>query len=210
MDLKSVREEYESHPLEIKDLNSNPILELKKWFQAALDHNLSVANACHLSTIGLNGFPQNRVILAKEIQEDGIVFFSHYESKKAMELEANPRASLTFFWKEFNRQVRVWGEVQKTTAQESKDYFKSRPFESQIAAISATQSQPITQQALHQSFNQLKEKYTNQELKAPSNWGGYILKPGGYEFWQGRPSRLHDRFFYKYELNSWKIERLAP
>ena len=209
--LQNLRQEYRSAVLTEQDIDQNPISQFKKWFQQALDAQLYEPNVMTLATATTDGVPSARIVLLKGFDEQGFIFYTNYESHKGRELQENPRAALVFFWAELERQVRIEGEVSKVAADVSTAYFHSRPHGSQIGAMVSPQSQVI--KSLDELENRiiiLKEKYANQEIPRPNHWGGYIVKPTSMEFWQGRPSRLHDRIRYKFVDGSWIIDRLAP
>lgn len=209
MDLKKIKLEYIRDELNVSDLASDPLVQFKKWFQEALKCELSYPNAATLSTIDKDHFPQSRVILIKEINDQGLVFFTNYESAKAQQIQANNKVGLNIFWKELDRQIRVTGRLTKISVSESADYFYSRPRESQISAIASPQSSPVTKEELVKEIERIKKKYP-EKLPMPKNWGGFILRPFKMEFWQGRPNRLHDRFLYEPSSRGHKITRLAP
>ena len=206
MDLKSIKLEYIHNELNIKDLSADPMQQFELWMAQVLEAEVTYPNAAHLSTIGEDGYPSSRVILIKDVKKDGFVFFTNYESNKGREIKKCPKACIAFFWKEFDRQIRIIGELEKVDRLDSEKYFFSRPIESQISAISSPQSAVISKEEL---LDQV-EKTKSQKIKIPDFWGGYILKPKQYEFWQGRPNRLHDRFRYRNANGNWMIERLAP
>ncbi len=219
MDLGNLRQNYKKTALNIKNTAENPIEQFKKWFQEALDADMSAeANAMVLSTVGKNNRPSARVVLLKSI-DDGFVFYSNYESRKGENLEINQYASLTFFWAELERQVRIEGKVEKISEEESNHYFKSRPIESQMGAIASPQSRILnTRDELERHFDSIKKNYEETNfIERPKNWGGYRLIPDYAEFWQGRESRLHDRISYLLKEDGeeryaplWEIVRLAP
>jgi pyridoxamine 5'-phosphate oxidase len=211
MKLSEIRKEYTLKTLDIKDINPNPFYQFKTWFDEAVDAEVLEVNAMCLSTIGLDGFPAGRIVLLKGV-DHGFQFFTNYESTKGKEIQANPKASLTFFWGELERQIRITGTLEKVSEKESDDYFFSRPLGSQIGAWTSPQSQEITDRnILEVKIKELEEKFSTQKISRPSHWGGYRLTPNRFEFWQGRPSRLHDRIcFGLKEDKSWVISRLAP
>jgi pyridoxamine 5'-phosphate oxidase len=213
MDLSSVRKEYKLTSLEEGSVEIQPIAQFEKWFHEAVQANVLEANAMMLSTVSLaSGRPSARIVLLKEVNPEGFVFFTNYKSKKGVELLENPAACLTFFWPELERQVRIEGFVQKTSLKESDDYFRSRPWDSRIGAWTSLQSSTISsREELEKKFQTLSTQFTAQgDIPTPEFWGGYILKPDHVEFWQGRPNRLHDRILYQKENESWKISRLSP
>jgi pyridoxamine 5'-phosphate oxidase len=169
-------------------------------------------NAMTLATASSDGLPAARIVLLKGFDKEGFVFFTNYKSYKGMQLEENPKACLVFFWKELERQVRITGLVKKIPSEESEKYFHSRPAGSQIGAVASPQSQVIeSREWLDETYKKLSDKYKNADVPYPEHWGGYKVLPVIMEFWQGRPSRLHDRIQYTKEENgSWKTERLAP
>jgi pyridoxamine 5'-phosphate oxidase len=209
--LQNLRQEYRSAVLSEQDIDQNPIVQFKIWFQQALDAKLYEPNVMTLATATANGIPSARIVLLKGFDEQGFVFYTNYDSHKGRELQENPRAALVFFWAELERQVRIEGEVCKVAPEVSTEYFHSRPHGSQIGAMVSPQSQVIkSRDELENHIVILKEKYANQVVPRPDHWGGYIVKPTNMEFWQGRPSRLHDRIRYKFVDGSWIIDRLAP
>jgi len=209
MDIASIRKQYSKATLDEHSLAANPFVQFKTWFEQALDCQLDEPTAMHLATVEPNGRPSGRIVLLKGFSEEGFVFFSNYLSRKGLALEKNPHASLTFFWSELERQVRIEGTVTQTTAQASEQYFKSRPVESQIGAIISPQSQKISKQTLLDTYQLYQEKPAL--IQRPMHWGGFVLQPDYFEFWQGRPGRLHDRLvFDKIETKDWQTYRLAP
>lgn len=211
MKLSDIRKDYSLKSLEIKEVSIDPIRQFRIWLDEAIDAEALEVNAMCLSTIGLDGFPNGRIVLLKEL-DYGFVFFTNYESTKGKEIDANPRASITFFWPEIERQVRVTGNLSKISDKESDDYFFSRPYGSQIGAWASPQSREITdREEIEIKQRQVVERFEENPMKRPSYWGGYRLIPKRMEFWQGRPNRLHDRICYEQKKDgSWKISRLAP
>jgi pyridoxamine 5'-phosphate oxidase len=209
--LQNLRQEYRSSELLQQDVDQNPMVQFKTWFSDALNAKLYEPNVMTLATSDLYGKPSARIVLLKGFDEHGFSFYTNYESKKGHELQANPQAALVFFWPELERQVRVEGMVSKLDPQVSTDYFHSRPKGSQIGALVSPQSQVIgSREALEQQVIELKAQYADTEVPRPEHWGGYLLEPQHIEFWQGRPSRLHDRISYELQDGIWIINRLAP
>jgi pyridoxamine 5'-phosphate oxidase len=212
MNIAAIRKEYMQKALLENDVEKNPIDEFTKWWEHAIKSEISEVNAMTLATASMTGLPAARIVLLKGYDHQGFVFFTNYESYKGMQLLENPRACLVFFWKELERQVRITGIVEKVSSAESDEYYQSRPRESRIGAWVSPQSKPIQNRAWLEA-NQLKyqEQFEGKEIARPAHWGGYRVKPVEMEFWQGRPSRLHDRMLYSLEeAGNWKIERLAP
>jgi pyridoxamine 5'-phosphate oxidase len=214
MTIADIRREYTLGGLRRADLDANPIAQFQKWFEQAtkaLAQKEIDVNAATLATADKNGKPSARIILLKGLDECGFTFFTNYSSRKGRELTENPNASLVFYWQQLERQVCIAGLVKKTSREESESYFKSRPRGSQLAAWASNQSDIVADRAaLEAKWSEMEKKFPN-EVPLPPNWGGYVLKPERIEFWQGRASRLHDRFCYtRQKNNSWKLERLAP
>lgn len=207
--LGDLRVNYDMFQLLEKDLPDNPILLYKKWFEEAKNSSIMEPNAMTLGTLDEENKIKLRIVLLKEFNANGFVFFTNYTSDKGKQLIKNDNASLLFFWNELHRQVRVEGNVTKIPREESVAYFNSRPYESRIGALVSNQSEVIeSREILDSKYEQLLEMYP-ENPPCPENWGGYILKPSYFEFWQGRESRLHDRLVYKFEEN-WKTYRLSP
>jgi pyridoxamine 5'-phosphate oxidase len=211
MILANIRKDYSLKSLEIQDVASDPLQQFRYWMEEAIQAEALEVNAMCLSTISKGGFPNSRIVLLKELDQ-GFVFFTNYESSKGKELAASPKASLTFFWPEIERQVRVVGTIGKISEMESDTYFFSRPISSQIGAWASPQSQEIPDRTvIENSQKRLEEEFKLNPIQRPAHWGGYRLIPHRIEFWQGRPSRLHDRISYELEGGTnWKKVRLAP
>ncbi|HEY9281804.1 MAG TPA: pyridoxamine 5'-phosphate oxidase [Eoetvoesiella sp.] len=210
MSIADLRQKYEKNVLLESSLAPTPIEQFAKWFDEALQANVIEPNAMTLATTTTDGRPSARIVLLKGFDERGLVFFTNYESRKGRELAANPYASLLFFWPVLERQVRLEGLIEKIAATESDDYFNSRPLGSRIGAWVSPQSQPITHEELEARTLTLTETLGAHPPRPP-HWGGYRLKPESVEFWQGRPSRLHDRLVYRLDKNQqWTSTRLAP
>ncbi len=206
-----LREDYDKDTLDIKDLNPNPIVQFEYWFDEALGANVPEAHAFMVSTVNAAGKPSARIVLLRNADERGFTFFTNYNSRKGHDIKANPHASASFFWQQLQRQVRVEGIIEKVEAAESDAYFASRPRESQIGAIASAQSEPLqSREALEHRVADLTQQYEGQTIPRPEHWGGYRIKPTAIEFWQGRASRLHDRFLYTLEGTKWGITRLNP
>jgi pyridoxamine 5'-phosphate oxidase len=210
--IADLRKEYSSETLLEKDVASEPIQQFQKWWDQAIETEILEANAMTLATASADGLPSARVVLIKDFDERGFVFYTNYKSYKAEQLEENPKACLVFYWKELERQVRIIGLVEKVSETESNQYFHSRPIGSRIGAWASPQSKVIeNREWLESEFEKRKEEFRDEQVSRPPHWGGYRVKPVIIEFWQGRYSRLHDRIQYSLEENgTWKIERLAP
>lgn len=194
-----------------KTIDRDPIKQFQIWFDEAIAAKLPMPEAMTLATATSDGKPSARMVLLKHVDHDGFVFFTNYNSAKAEQLEANPHAALVFYWSQLDRQVRVEGSVVKTSAQESREYFRTRPRESQIGAWASAQSQAISsREVLEQRARELEELYRDREVDLPEHWGGYRLKPERIEFWKSRIGRLHDRILYQRDATGWSITRLAP
>ena len=212
MDISSLRKEYKKKSLLESDADPNPIRQFQQWWDEATNAGLEEVNAMTLATASADGLPAARIVLLKGFDEQGFVFFSNYESFKGMQLAENPRACLVFFWTGLERQVRITGLVEKTSAEESDAYYNSRPEGSRIGAWASPQSRAIeNREWLENKEGQLLEQFAGRPVPRPSWWGGYRVQPVTIEFWQGRPSRLHDRIQYSRSAdNNWTMERLAP
>lgn len=207
--IKDLRTDYQKSELNVNDLTEEPITLFQQWLSQAITYS-NDANAFVLSTVNSNAVPSSRVLLLRDATEKGFSFFTNYSSRKSQEIEVNPNVCMNFFWPEMERQVRINGSISRLSEQESDDYFNSRPYESRIGAWCSPQSQVIeSREVLENKIQELKKKYPN-EVPRPENWGGYTIVPNEIEFWQGRASRLHDRFLYKKEGENWTINRLAP
>ena len=193
-------------------IDRNPISQFQGWFDDAISAKLPMPDAMSLATVTPDGRPTARMVLLKQVDADGFVFFTNYQSSKARQLEINPYAALVFYWPQFERQVRVEGKVEKTSAEESATYFKTRPRESQIGAWASPQSEVISaREVLEQRAHELAEQYCDREIDCPAHWGGFRLRPDRIEFWKGRVGRLHDRILYELQPDdTWTIKRLAP
>ena len=211
MDLRRVRKEYENRGLYEDDLVSNPIDQFKIWYSEIEEVGYLEPNAMVLSTVDKDCSPSGRNVLLKEIREDGFVFFTNYESKKAIDIENNEKVSLTFSWNELRRQVSVEGTAEKIPESESDEYWAMRPYETKIGSLVSNQSSRISsREELDTAFETQELKWRNTEVPRPHHWGGYKVLPNFIEFWQGRPDRLHDRLRYSWSNDRWILQRLAP
>ena len=210
--IADIRRDYSHQSLSENDVHVNAIMQFAKWWDEAVNSKIDEVNAMTLATASIDALPSARIVLLKEFTDKGFIFFTNYESYKAQQLAENPKACLVFFWKELERQVRITGLIEKLGDQQSDDYFQSRPESSRLGAWASPQSRVIeSRHWLDDKFNEMVSKMKGNEIKRPPFWGGYLVKPVVIEFWQGRPSRLHDRIQYTLEENGgWKIERLAP
>ena len=194
------------------EIERDPIRQFQLWYDDAIAAGLPMPDAMSLSTVTPDGRPTARMVLLKQVDAEGFVFFTNYNSNKAKQLEINPYAALVFHWTQLERQVRVEGKVSKTPAEESSAYFKTRPRESQIGAWASPQSEVVSaREVLEQRAQELAEQYCDREIDCPAHWGGFRLAPDRIEFWKGRVGRLHDRILYELQPDeSWTIKRLAP
>jgi pyridoxamine 5'-phosphate oxidase len=211
MDLGDLRNEYSGAPFRRSDLDPDPVRQFARWFGQAREVAQPEVNACALATAGLDGRPTARTVLLKYFDADGFVFFTNMESRKAREIAENPSVAMLFFWQTLERQVSVRGGAERISATEAMRYFARRPRGSQLGAWVSEQSAVITSRSvLEMKLDELKRKFAAGEVPLPSFWGGYRVRPEEIEFWQGRASRLHDRFRYRLIDDAWVIERLAP
>jgi pyridoxamine 5'-phosphate oxidase len=212
MAIANLRREYHLAGLRRADLDPDPIVQFQKWFDRATGAESAEANAATLATADKKGLPSARIVLLKGVDRRGFTFFSNYESRKGRELAVNPQAALVFYWPTQERQVCIAGDVAKLSREESEAYFRTRPKGSRLAAWASRQGEVVENRAVLESrWKELQAKYRGGEVPMPAYWGGYILSPVRIEFWQGRPSRLHDRFCYtKRPDRTWRIERLSP
>jgi pyridoxamine 5'-phosphate oxidase len=200
-----------SEALDEQTIDRDPINQFKRWFDDAIASGMKLPEAMTLATATRDGRPSARVVLLKDVDNDGFVFYTNYRSAKARDLEANPQAALVFYWSQFDRQVRVEGTVERVSAEESRTYFKTRPRESQIGAWASPQSDIIeNRELLETRVAELEQLYGDGEIECPEHWGGYRVKPTRIEFWKSRLGRLHDRIVYQRDGTQWNINRLAP
>jgi pyridoxamine 5'-phosphate oxidase len=211
MSIADLRKDYSRASLSETDVLADPMAQFSKWFHEALAAEVPEANAMSVSTAGKNGRPSSRILLIKDVDARGFTWFTNYNSRKGLDLRENPYAALLFYWIELERQVRIEGRVERLTAAENDSYFYSRPVGSQLGAIASSQSQPIdSREKLEERIAEVARQYGDKPVR-PEHWGGYRLVPDHIEFWQGRPSRLHDRILYTLEQDGrWKRSRLQP
>ena len=214
MDIANIRRQYGTDQLHKEDLASDPISQFQLWLSQAIESKLFTdPTAMNVATVDQDGMPSQRIVLLKEYDEKGFVFYTNLGSNKAEQLSQSPKICLHFAWLGLERQVIIRGEAEKLSVSEATKYFLSRPHDSQLAAWASKQSKPVMgRKMLEQAFEQMKHKFSKGEVPLPSFWGGYRVKPISVEFWQGRDNRLHDRFLYTQDASSqaWNIERLQP
>ena len=210
--IADIRKDYQLQSLLEKDIAHDPFAQFNTWWDDAVKSELDEINAMTLATASATGVPSARTVLLKSVSEEGFVFFTNYNSKKAKELEENPNGCLVFFWKELERQIRITGKVEKVSAVESDEYFNSRPEGSRIGAWASPQSSVIaSREIIEENITKYQQQFADGQIVRPPYWGGYKVMPTVIEFWQGRPNRLHDRILYSMmQDKNWKIERLAP
>lgn len=210
-DIADLRRQYGRAQLKREDLDPSPFVQFHKWMGEAVDVKLIDANAMSLATVGSSGEPSIRTVLLKAFDERGFVFYTNLESTKAKQISENPNVALLFYWREFERQVKISGRASRLSAVEVAKYFLTRPRDSQLAAWASPQSHTITaRQILEQKFDEMKRRFSEGDVPVPSFWGGYCVAPRTIEFWQGGEHRLHDRFRYADEVGGWRIDQLAP
>lgn len=211
LDFMRFRIEYSQKSLSESDVDADPVRQFRKWFDEAVAAKAHEPNVMTLATASPDGVPSARIVLLKDIDERGFSFYTNYQSRKGRELESNPRAALVFYWPELERQVRVDGTVERTSAEESDAYFARRPGLSRIGAVASPQSQVVPDRKfLEDRFAELEQRHPDGNVPRPAHWGGYRVVPARLEFWQGRPSRLHDRIEYVKEGARWTARRVAP
>ena len=210
-DLTAQRREYLAQPLRREDLNEDPIAQFAKWMDDAIAVSPDDATSMTLATASKEGMPSARIVLLKHFDTDGFAWYTDYRSQKGAELAENPQAEIMFYWYGLERQVRIQGNVEKLSQAQGEKYFNERPLGSRISAAASHQSHPVeSREALESSVKALEERYPEGDVPHPEQWGGYLLKPTRIEFWQGRESRLHDRFQFNLTDEGWSIQRLQP
>ena len=211
-DLGNYRKSYKKNALLEDSISDNPMELFKKWFyEVEASEGVDEPNAMTISTIGLDGYPKNRVVLLKKYTHEGFIFYTNYESEKGKAIAKNSNVCISFFWPNLERQVIIIGKAEKIAKNVSDGYFKSRPIGSKLGAIVSNQSSVISsREVLEDNLAKFEIKYKDKEIERPDFWGGYMVKPVSIEFWQGRPNRLHDRIRYSLKNKDWKIERLSP
>lgn len=209
MSLADFRNEYDKFDLPDNQLTNDPIDLFNQWLDEAIRLKAPEPTAMSLSTVDAQGRPSSRIVLLKGFDENGVHFYTNYESHKGKDLAQNPKACLLFFWPTLQRQIRLEGSVSKMSAEQSIAYFNSRPLASRISALVSPQSEPITRVELERLSDEIAEKY-GEHPPCPEFWGGYYLQPERIEFWQGRTCRLHDRYLYEKQDTNWRVQRLAP
>jgi pyridoxamine 5'-phosphate oxidase len=211
MSIAHLRREYALARLDEANVSADPIAQFDRWFAEAREAKLAEPNAMALATATRDGAPSVRMVLLKGVDQRGFSFFTDYRSQKGVELEANPRAALVFYWPELERQVRITGRVSVVPREESESYFRTRPRESRLSAWASHQSQVVPdRKSLDDRGREIDAKFPTDNVPLPPYWGGYWLAPELIEFWQGRPSRFHDRLRYTRDGNGWRLERLSP
>lgn len=211
--LKRLRREYGKNKLLEQDCNPNPLEQFEVWLTEVMEKEGAYANAMMLSTVTKSGMPDSRIVLLRNISYGGFTFFTNYNSAKGRQIACNSKACLLFFWKDMERQVKIQGEIRFLPPLESDEYFKSRPFESQVGTWASCQSEVVkNRETLDELYEQMLGRYNGKTVPRPEHWGGYVLLPAAFEFWQGRTGRLHDRIKYIWDWSAadWKIERLMP
>ena len=209
--LRDIRSNYQKFELTEQSVNKQPIIQLTAWLEDAIANQKPDPTAMILSTIDQAGYPESRVVLLKELTSEGLIFFTNYNSKKGRQIDLNNHVSIVFFWPELERQVRIKGQAEKIIEADSESYFNSRPLESQLGAWASPQSEIIeNRKILDDNYVYFKKYFIHHEIKKPPHWGGFLIRPEYFEFWQGRSNRLHDRIEFCKEGQKWMIRRLAP
>lgn len=209
--INTLRHDFSKQTLDESQVDKSPFLQFEKWFKEAVDAHVNEPNAMTVATASKSGKPAARILLLRNFNENGFVFYTNYDSRKGEEIDENPHCALLFFWPELERQVRIEGKLIKQTAAESDLYFNTRPRTSKLGAWTSPQSKVVkNRKELDELYEQMSQRFPSEDVPRPPHWGGYVLQPDSIEFWQGRPSRMHDRILYTLVNGNWKIERLAP
>jgi len=209
--LRDIRTNYQKYELTESSIQKNPLMQLTKWLEEAVKEKVQEPTAMVLSTVDSVGNPESRVVLLKDLNAVGLVFYTNYESKKGWQIETNKHVSVVFFWPELERQVRIKGIAEKISTEDSEAYFLSRPVDSQLGAWASPQSRVIeSRNVLEENYRYYQEYFKSNKITKPPHWGGYLIRPEYFEFWQGRTNRLHDRIEFILIDNQWKTHRLAP
>lgn len=209
--INSVRRDFAAKPLTRQDLDENPLEQFAKWMEEAVNAQILDPYAMCLSTVNAAGHPSSRIVYWRDVESNGFVFYTNYNSRKGIEIAANPYVALNFHWSEIDRQIRIEGPIKKVSEETSDKYWASRPRESRIGACASSQSSIVSSpNQLANDFKELQEKYKDVEIPRPAHWGGYVVEPERLEFWQGRPNRMHDRFVYIKSGDGWVMEQLSP
>ena len=209
--LRDIRNNYQKSELTEEGISKNPLDQLNLWLNEAISGNEKEPTAMILSTIDSNGNPESRVLLLKELTNKGLIFYTNYHSKKGRQISSHPQVSVVLFWPGLERQVRIKGKAERISENDSEAYFQSRPIDSQLGAWTSPQSEIIeSRQVLDENYIRYKEYFQEHEMKKPPHWGGFLIRPIYFEFWQGRANRLHDRIEFSWSEDHWKINRLAP
>jgi pyridoxamine 5'-phosphate oxidase len=209
--IRLLREDFSHSRLDEKDLQADPFQQFSLWLTQAVTAKITEVQAMTLSTVSASLQPSSRIVYLREFDANGFCFYTNYESDKGKDIAIHPHVSLNFFWKELERQIRIEGLAAKVPAQQSDDYFNGRPYDSKIGAWASAQSSVLNSRAqLEEKITELKNQFPPERIQRPDFWGGYRVKPTRFEFWQGRHSRLHDRFAYQLETTNWNIKRLSP
>lgn len=210
-DIQGFRRDFVKGALNIEVTPESPIQLFEEWLKTAIEEQVLDANAFNLSTVSPEGFPSSRIVLLKNITQEGLMFFTNFSSKKGKDMEKNPHVAANFFWAQLERQVRIEGSVSKLSEEAANEYFHSRPRESQLAAFTSAQSQEVeNRETLEARFQENKARFEGKEIPKPTHWGGYKISPQYFEFWQGRAGRLHDRIVYELTDNRWVKSRIQP